>query len=83
MSTKFEKGRISMNSEETFYVYSDLKQGSDDKTYSLRYLLTQKEKEHLQSIGLLSKEVVKVEWMQRESDDVLFPLIQSKGQTIN
>ena len=68
---------------ETFYVYSDLKQGPDDKTYSLRYLLTRQEKEHLQSIGLLSEEVVKVEWMQRESDEVLFPLIQSKGQTIN
>ena len=79
---------MSMNSEgtsfeETFYVYSDLRQGSDDKTYSLRYLLTQKEKEHLQSIGLLSKDVVKVEGMQRESDEVLFSLIQSKGQTIN
>ena len=83
MSMSFEKDRIGMNSEETFYVYSDLKQGSDDKTYSIRYLLTQKEKEHLQSIGLLSKDVVKVEWMQEESDDVLFPLIQSKGQTIN
>jgi hypothetical protein len=80
-----ERGRISMNfeDEETFYVYSDLKQGSDDKTYSLRYLLTQKEKEHLQSIGLLSKEVVKVEGMQRESDEVLFSLIQNQGYTIN
>jgi hypothetical protein len=68
---------------ETFYVYSDLKQGSDDKTYSIRYLLTQKEKEHLQSVGLLSKDVIKVEGMQRESDEVLFSLIQNQGFTVN
>jgi hypothetical protein len=72
-----------MSFEETFYVYSDLRQGSDDKTYSLRYLLTQKEKEHLQSIGLLSKDVVKVEGMQRVSDEALFSLIQNQGFTIN
>jgi hypothetical protein len=51
-------------------VYSELKTGTDGKIYGLRYMLTEKELRHMQSVGLIG-EVTTTHAMQQVADQVM------------
>lgn len=51
-------------------VWSELKTGSDGRTYGVRYLLTDEERQHMQTIGLIG-EVCEVISMKTAADQAM------------
>ena len=51
-------------------VWSELKTGSDGRLYGVRYLLTDEECRHMQSVGLIG-DVMEIVGMQAAADQVM------------
>lgn len=51
-------------------VWAEFKDGTDGKTYGIRYLLTDTEAEHLQSVGVIG-DVMEVISMQSAADQTI------------
>ena len=51
-------------------VWSELKTGSDGRTYGVRYLLTDEECQHMRTVGIIGAALL-VHGMQKEADQVM------------